>query len=195
MALLAKESRFWEDGKMKQLLHSAALSQNKVLFSPKPSWIRKKEQHLAVIGKLREIYVVANIFLEIIILQFMQQRFQFFQVTCLLFPSSSASTFPSFCHLASRMKALKRSFASSVTLPQAHGSSLSFWCGFLRKEVSLCIFLSLLHLFPCGFSRVLWWLSSRYGLRKINCKCSLPIRNWAFKKIFQRLLYSLRFQP
>lgn len=43
----------------------------------------------------------------------------------------------------------------SWLLSQAYGSSLSLQCSFLRNQASVCIFLSLSNLFPCGFSCVL----------------------------------------
>lgn len=93
-----------------------------------------------MIGKLRKICIVANIFLEIIILGFMQQWFPCFEVKRLLCPSValSASAFLSFCHLASRIKALKRSSASPVTL--AIIPIYKFYPGFsLRHMAQACL--------------------------------------------------------
>lgn len=88
-----------------------------------------------------KIYVVVNVFLEIIILRFMQKSFPSFQVTCLLFPSSitvTANAFLSFCHLASRIKTLNRSSASPITI--AVILTQKFYPGFsLRRMAQACL--------------------------------------------------------
>lgn len=155
-----------------------------------------------MIGKLRKIYVGVNI---------LGNNFGVhatsFEVTCFLVPSTvtvSANTFPTFCHLASRLKAPKEIICISCyssnnsyleilswLLLQAKSSNLSLLqCFLLRKQVAACISLSLFNISPCGFSRALSWLSTQYSFRKVNCKCSLSIRNSAFKNLFQRLLQS-----